>query len=61
VVTSADYTKWSPLSSYYNTSTHQTYYKAPIDKNWPDGTDVCVQAFLDGTHSNGTAWVTVHD
>ncbi|WP_107465877.1 hypothetical protein [Streptomyces sp. MA5143a] len=57
----AHYVKWSPLATYYNTSTHQTFYKVDIDKNWPDGTDVCVQAFVEGTASNGTACVTVHD
>jgi hypothetical protein len=58
---SAHYVKWSPLSTYYNNGTRQTYYKVPINKNWPNGTDVCVQAFVDGTASNGTACVTVHN
>ncbi|MFI6487636.1 hypothetical protein [Streptomyces sp. NPDC050564] len=57
----AHYVKWSPLTTYYNNVTRQTYYKVPINKNWPNGTDVCGQAFVDGTASNGTACVTVHN
>ncbi|MFJ8335665.1 hypothetical protein [Streptomyces sp. NPDC094437] len=55
----ANYVKWSPRTTYVNNGTQFTYYRVKVDKNWPNGTDVCVQAFLHGSSSSGTACVTV--
>ena len=53
------YVKYSPLTTYYNNGNHFTYYRVAINANWKDGTDICVQALLDGTHDDGTACETV--
>ncbi|MFF5144111.1 hypothetical protein ACFY6U_31015 [Streptomyces sp. NPDC013157] len=51
--------KYSPPPTYYNNGNHFTYYRVAINANWKDGTDICVQALLDGTHDDGTACETV--
>ncbi|MBW8801661.1 MAG: hypothetical protein JF597_51460 [Streptomyces sp.] len=51
--------KYSPLTTHYNNGDHFTYYRVAINANSKDGTDICVQALLDGTHDDGTACETV--